>query len=250
MAMMPPVAVLAGGLGTRLHPITTVIPKNLIEVAGRPYVAHQLELFFRRGIRDVVFCVGHLGTQIEEYLKDGREFGLKIRYSYDGDKLRGTGGAIVRAIPMLGEEFFVTYGDSYLDIPYDEVVDAFRASGAPALMSVFRNDNSWDKSNVEFRDGRIIVYDKKNRTAAMRHIDYGLLVMSPAAFSGWEAIENFDLAELLGPMAKAGRLAGFETTTRFYETGSQSGIADLEAVLAARRASAGAAQASPAKDTP
>lgn len=249
MANMPPVAVLAGGLGTRLRPITTAIPKNLIEVAGRPYVAHQLELFVRRGIREVVFCVGHLGTQIEDYLKDGSKFGLKIRYSYDGDRLRGTGGAIARAMPMLGNEFFVTYGDSYLDIAYDEVVDAFRRSGAPALMTVFKNDNSWDKSNVEFRDRRIVLYEKKNRTAQMRHIDYGLLMMSPTAFSGWEGVENFDLADLLGPMAAAGRLAGFETTTRFYETGSQSGIADLEAVLAKRATAAVCGQDSPAKDS-
>lgn len=249
MANLPPVAVLAGGLGTRLHPITTVIPKNLIEIAGRPYVAHQLELFVRRGISDVVFCVGHLGDQIEDYLKDGSDFGLRVRFSYDGDKLRGTGGAIVRALPMLGDTFLVTYGDSYLDIPYDEVVDAFRKSSAPALMTVFRNDNSWDKSNVEFCDGRIVVYDKKQRTDRMRHIDYGLLVMSPAAFSGWESVENFDLADLLSPMAAEGRLAGFETTTRFYETGSRSGIADLEAILTRQPAPAGrAAKAAPKED--
>lgn len=249
MTNMPPVAVLAGGLGTRLHPITTVIPKNLIEVAGRPYVAHQLELFVRRGIREVVFCVGHLGTQIEDHLKDGKELGLKIRFSYDGEKLRGTGGAIARAMPMLGEAFFVTYGDSYLDIDYAEVADAFHKSGAAALMTVFKNDNAWDKSNVEFRNGRIAVYDKKKRSDAMQHIDYGLLVMSPEAFKGWEMVENFDLADLLGPMAAAGQLAGFETTTRFYETGSVSGIADLEAVLTRRTGLSGQAASDAPKES-
>lgn len=248
MANMPPVAVLAGGLGTRLHPITTVVPKNLIEIAGLPFVTHQLELFVRRGIRDVVFCVGYLGSQIEDYLKDGRDLGLNIRFSYDGDKLRGTGGAIAQALPLLGETFLVTYGDSYLDIAYDEVVDAYRESGAPALMTVFKNNNSWDKSNVEFRDGRIVVYDKKNRTAKMQHIDYGLLVMSPATFSDWRTVENFDLADLLGPMAAAGRLAGFETTTRFYETGSRSGIAELEAVLARRPKPTRGAPGNPPKE--
>jgi NDP-sugar pyrophosphorylase family protein len=229
---MPPVAVLAGGLGTRLRPITSLVPKNLILIAGRPFVAHQLELFARRGIRDVVFCVGHLGDQVEDYVKDGREFGLRVRYSRDGDKLRGTGGAIVQALPMLGQMFLVTYGDSYLDIAYDEVVDAFRVSGALALMTVFRNENSWDASNVEFSNRRIIAYDKKNRTEKMQHIDYGLLAMRSSAFSFWMSVETFDLADVLTPMASAGELAGFETGVRFYEAGSETGIADLEHVLA------------------
>lgn len=231
MIDMPPIAVLAGGLGTRLRPVTTTIPKSLVDVAGRPFIAHQLDLFARRGIREAVFCVGHLGDQIEGYVHDGRRFGVKVRFSHDGDCLRGTGGAIQHALPLLGDEFLVTYGDSYLDIAYDRVVEAFRTSRAPALMTVFKNEDNWDKSNVEFEHDRILVYDKKNRTPRMQHIDYGLLVMSPAAFVSCGTRASFDLAELLGPMADAGSLAGFETTTRFYETGSQSGIADLTSHL-------------------
>ena len=224
---MPPIAVLAGGLGTRLGEITAAIPKAMVEVAGRPYVAHQLEVFARRGLTDAVFCIGHLGEQIEDFVGDGGRFGLAVHYSRDGEALRGTGGAIRRAMPLLGDEFLVTYGDSYLDISYAEVVQAFRASHAAALMTVFRNSDRWDSSNVEFADGRVVVYDKAQRTERMQHIDYGLLAMKPAAFAGWEDVGSFDLAAVLTPMANAGRLAGFETQTRFYEIGSRSGIVDL-----------------------
>jgi NDP-sugar pyrophosphorylase family protein len=227
MTSMPPVAVLAGGLGTRLRPVTATIPKSLVEVNGRPFIAHQLELFVRRGIREVILCVGYLGEQIEEYVGDGARFGLRIRFSYDGDRLRGTGGAIVHALPLLGDEFLVTYGDSYLDIAYDAVADAFRTSAAAALMTIFKNENNWDTSNIEFAGGRIVRYDKKNRTEQMRHIDYGLLAMTQEAFASWKNVETFDLADLLRPMAAAGQVAGFEVMTRFYETGSAIGIADL-----------------------
>jgi N-acetyl-alpha-D-muramate 1-phosphate uridylyltransferase len=234
MISMPPIAVLAGGLGTRLHPMTETIPKALVEVAGKPFVAHQLALFARRGLREVVFCIGHFGEQIEAYVGDGSRFGLAVRYSHDGELLRGTGGAIRHALPLLGDEFLVTYGDSYLDISYDEVVEAFRAAGTPALMTVYRNEGRWDTSNVEFVDRRVVAYDKVHHTARMRHIDYGLLGMTRATFKGMESRSAFDLAELLSPMAAERRLAGFETTTRFYENGSAAGIADLAHYLLRR----------------
>jgi NDP-sugar pyrophosphorylase family protein len=237
MTTMPPIAVLAGGLGTRLYPVTKTLPKSLIEVDGVPFVAHQLKLFARRGIRRVVFCVGYLGEQIEDFVKDGSRFGVVAKFSYDGAQLRGTGGAIKHALPLLGDEFLVTYGDSYLDISYDDVVEAFRAGRAPALMTVFQNHDHWDKSNVEFGDGRVVRYNKKNRTSQMRHIDYGLLAMCPAAFAGWENTESFDLALPLGHLAAAGKLTAFEVRMRFYEVGSMSGIADLAEYLKSRNVS-------------
>jgi NDP-sugar pyrophosphorylase family protein len=234
MSAMPPIAVIAGGLGTRLGAITAMIPKALVEVAGRPFVAHQLELFARRGVREAVFCIGHFGEMIEDFVGDGRKFGVAVRYAHDGDRLRGTGGAVLNALPLLGDEFLVTYGDSYLDIDYEAVVAAFRASGMPALMTVFRNEGRWDTSNVEFSGGNVIAYSKVQRTERMQYIDYGLLAMTQAAFAGREECgEAFDLAAILTPLAAAGRLAGLETTTRFYENGSASGIADLSRHLAA-----------------
>lgn len=214
-----------------MYPITKTIPKNLIEVAGRPFVAHQLELFARRGIREVVLCLGNLGEQVEEYVGDGSRFGLSVRYSHDGNVLRGTGGAVLRALPLLGPEFLVTYGDSYLNVPYGEIVEVFRDRRVDALMTVYRNEGAWDTSNVEYEGGWVRAYDKKNLTSRMCHIDYGLLVLRLEVFSGWEKREAFDLSDLLTPMAASGQLAGFETTFRFYEIGSRQGISDFEEYL-------------------
>lgn len=227
MFQMPPVAVLSGGLGSRLYPITKTIPKNLIEVAGRPFVAHQLELFARRGIREVVLCLGNLGEQVEAYVKDGSRFGLSVRYSHDGNILRGTGGAVLGALPLLGPRFLVTYGDSYLNVPYGEIVESFLTRRVDALMTVYRNEGAWDISNVEYEEGWVRAYDKKKLTSRMRHIDYGLLALRPEIFSGWEKQEKFDLSDLLTPMAASGQLAGYETTFRFYEIGSRQGILDF-----------------------
>ena len=228
---MPSIAVLAGGLGTRLYPATRTMPKALIEVAGRPFIAHQLELFARRGIREAVYCLGHMGEQIEQYVGDGSRFGISVRYSYDGDHLRGTGGAVCQALPFLGNEFFVTYGDSYLDIPYGPIVETFRATDAPALMTVFKNDGNWDVSNVEYDNNQILAYSKKNPTFRMHHIDYGLLLMRPEAFEEWGGGEALDLAAVLEKLVSMGRFAGFETAMRFYEVGSMTGINDLSVYL-------------------
>ncbi len=230
---IPPIAIIAGGLGTRLYPVTATIPKSLVEVAGEPFVAHQLRLLARRGVSRVVFCVGHYGDQIEAVIGDGRAYGLSVQWSYDGDKLLGTGGAVRKALPLLGPDFLVTYGDSYLDIPYAPIVAAFRSSGVPALMTVFRNADAWDSSNVEFSGGRIVRYDKVNKVPSMRHIDYGLLAMTAASFAR-QTDGPFDLSVLLGRLVEEGQLAGFETTQRFYETGSHQGIEELAAHLRAQ----------------
>jgi len=231
MKTMPPIVVLAGGLGTRLYPITETAPKAMLEVASRPFIAHQLALFARHGIEKAIYCVGHLGEQIESFVGDGSRFGVDVRYSYDGDRLRGTGGAVRNALPLAGDEFLVTYGDSYLDIAYAPVVEAFRKSGTPALMTVFRNDGQWDTSNVEYQNGKIIAYEKKALTPRIQHIDYGLLVMHREVFDAWESEEPLDLSTVLGGLVEAEKLSGFETTTRFYEIGSLDGIADLDAHL-------------------
>src|SRR5687767_1066315 len=169
-----PVALLAGGLATRLRPITETIPKAMVEVAGRPFIDHQLDLLRRNGIRRVVMCLGYRGRQLEEHVGDGASLGLEVRYAYDGEKLMGTGGAVRRALDLLGDVFWVMYGDSYMDIDYPAVLEHFDRSGADGLMTVLRNENRWDTSNVVFRDGRLIRYDKKQRTPEMQYIDYGV----------------------------------------------------------------------------
>ena len=229
--MLPPIAILAGGLATRLRPVTETIPKALIEVAGEPFLAHQLRLLRDHGFQRVVLLVGYLGEQIEEFAGDGSDFGLEVEYVFDGPKLLGTGGALRRALPVLGDEFAVIYGDSYLRCDYAAAITAFRASGRKGLMTVHRNEGLWDTSNVEFAGGRILAYDKASRTPAMRHIDYGLGAFRSAAFDGVPEAVPYDLATVYQHLLGHGELAAWESPERFYEIGSVEGIADLERFL-------------------
>jgi len=218
------VAILAGGLATRMRPVTERIPKSMIEVAGRPFIEHQLELLRAENVENVVLCVGHLGEMIQAHVGDGKRFGLSISYSFDGERLLGTGGALRRALPLLGDDFFVLYGDSYLDIDYASVQAAYRDSGMPALMTVFRNEGRWDTSNVLFDGSRVIRYDKRRPTSDMQFIDYGLGILNGDLLKA--AIgEAFDLSEVYAALANDGQLAGFEATNRFYEIGTPSGLA-------------------------
>ena len=247
-----PVAILAGGLATRLRPITEKIPKSLVPVAGRPFLSHQLEMLHARGIRRAVLCIGFLGEMIQRDF--GNEaFGIKLDYSFDAPqqghaplggeethrleacattKLLGTGGAIKRALPKLGEEFFILYGDSYLPIPYAPVAETFHRSGKLGLMTVYRNEGLYDTSNVVFRDGEIVVYDKKSKLPEMRHIDYGLSLFKASVFDAYAADQVFDLAEVMGKLVREKQLAGYEVPERFYEMGSPAGLAELEQLLA------------------
>jgi NDP-sugar pyrophosphorylase family protein len=230
-----PVAILAGGLATRLRPITEKIPKSLVPIAGRPFLSHQLEMLSRRGIRRAGLCVGHLGEMIRRDF-GGDAYGIKLDYSFDGEKLLGTGGAIQRALPMLGGEFFVLYGDSYLPIEYAPVAESFHRSGKPGLMTVYRNEGKYDTSNVVFRDGEIVVYDKKMKLPEMRHIDYGLSLFKSVVFDGYAAGQVFDLAEVMGRLVREKQLAGYEVFERFYEMGSPAGLPELESLLQSKPA--------------
>ena len=226
-----PVAILAGGLATRLRPITEKIPKSLVPVAGRPFLSHQLELLRSRGIRRAVLCVGYLGEMIQRDFGDGNSFGVKLEYSLDGEKLLGTGGAIMRALPLLGDEFFVLYGDSYLPVEYAPIEEFFRRSGKLGCMTVFRNEGKYDTSNVVFADGEIKVYDKKAKLPEMRHIDYGLSLFKASAFDSYPSDQPFDLAEVMGRLVREKQLAGFAVRERFYEIGSPAGLAELETLF-------------------
>jgi len=225
---MLPVAILAGGLGTRLYPMTERLPKALVEINGEPFLAHQLRLLRSRGIERVVLCIGQHGDRIREYARDGRCFGLSIEYSPDGPVLLGTAGAIRQALPMLGDAFFVLYGDSYLPCSYAAVEQTFYATGLPGLMTVYRNEGRWDTSNVEYAAGRILAYDKKNRTPRMQYIDYGLGVFSAVAFA---ASSHSDLAALYRDLLTRQQLAACEVRERFYEIGSFEGMRELAGYL-------------------
>lgn len=229
---MLPVAILAGGLATRLRPLTEKVPKSLLEVNGEPFIAHQLRLLRTRGITRVVLCVGHLGERVRDAVGDGRAFGVQVNYSFDGAVLLGTAGAVKNAVPALGEAFFVLYGDSYLVCDYAAVAQEFSRAGKLALMTVFRNEGMWDGSNVEFSAGKIIAYSKKERTERMQYIDYGLGVFHAAAFDRLPAGQACDLADLYRDLLQSGQLAGLEVRQRFYEVGSPAGLEETAEFLA------------------
>jgi NDP-sugar pyrophosphorylase family protein len=218
-------------MATRLGDLTRRVPKAMLEVAGEPFIAHQLRLLAREGIKRAVLCVGHLSEQIAQFVGDGSAFGIDVRYRLDGPVLLGTGGALRAALPDLGHEFLVMYGDSWLDAAFAPIVDAFRTSRMPALMTVFRNDGLWDRSNVLYENGRIARYTKTSRTPDMRHIDWGLGVLRAEVLSARPAATSFDLAEVYGELVAGGRLAGYEVETRFYEIGSAEGLRETDALL-------------------
>jgi MurNAc alpha-1-phosphate uridylyltransferase len=230
--------ILAGGLGTRLWPVTKTIPKSLIPIQGRPFADYQLAWLASQQVTEVVFCVGFLGKQIRSHIGAGAAFGLSVSYVDEGEDLKGTGGALRLAFDaeLLDESFFVLYGDSFLPIEYAPVQAAYRKSGKPALMTVMQNKNRWDRSNAIFIPPNVTLYDKKcndETRARMNYIDYGLSVLSRnliAARVGQGAV--VDLADLFKQLSVEGQLGGFEISQRFFEVGSEGGIADFASYVA------------------
>jgi NDP-sugar pyrophosphorylase family protein len=200
-------------------------------VAERPFIDHQLALLRRNGIRRVVLCLGHLGEQVEAHLGDGSMVDMQLSYSYDGDRLLGTGGALRRAAPLLGQVFWVIYGDSYLDIDYRAVLSHFLCQQSLGLMTVLENANRWDRSNVIFRDGHLLRYDKHMQTAEMSYIDYGATLLRCDALERIPADQPYDLADLYSTLIAEGKMAGYEVSQRFYEIGSYEGLAETQTYL-------------------
>ena len=225
--------ILAGGLGTRLYPITHTIPKALVPIRGKPFASYQLAWLARQGVTDIVYCIGHKGAQIVDVVGDGSAWGLRVRYVSEGDDLKGTAGALRLALDTthLDDAFFVLYGDSFLPIAYPPIFARYAEAAMPALMTVLRNDNRWDRSNVVYRPPVVSLYDKKCDDATrlkMTHIDYGLLVLSRKLLADRIPADTVvDLADVLHRLSREGQLAGHEVTERFYEVGSPAGIEDF-----------------------
>ena len=227
---LPPICILAGGSGTRLGSKVRDTPKPLLEVAGEPFLHHQLRLLARYGAREVVLCVGYLGEQIEQRIGPER-FGLRIAYSHDGARPLGTLGAVRQAAPQLGSRFLVLYGDTYLRIDYAAAARAWVLSGRPALMTVLRNEGRWDVSNVRF-DGRLVTaYDKRDPVPGMEWIDHGLGGLGPAALEA-SMSPSANLADLYHELARRRSLFGFAASERFYEIGTPTALAEASEFLA------------------
>jgi NDP-sugar pyrophosphorylase family protein len=221
--------ILAGGLGTRMRPLTDSLPKTLLPVRGRPFAWYQLDWLARHGVTEVVYCIGHQGDQIRSYWTR-HPSPVALRWVDEGEQLRGTGGALRLALAegVLDESFFVLYGDSYLPVDFAPIWSAFESGRAPALMTVLRNEGRWDSSNVVYSNGLVTLYDKRSATSGMHYIDFGLSAFRRAVIEQFTAA---DLSTLFHQLSVEGKLAGYEVTERFYEIGSPQGLRDLELLL-------------------
>lgn len=228
---LPSIAVLCGGLATRLRPATSQLPKSMLPVSGEPFIAHQLRLLVRAGFQQFILLCGYLGEQIEEFVQDGSRFGCSVKYSYDGSTLLGTAGAVRRALPLLGDSFFLVYGDSYCPTDYRRIYSAYQSSGRQALMTVFHNSNQWDRSNAILHDGLVTRYDKSSGDPTLHYIDYGVSVFQASTLAAIPPNEVCDLSSIQSRLADERKLAGLEVFERFYEIGSPQGLAETEQML-------------------
>ena len=230
---MIPIIILAGGLATRLRPITETIPKSLVEINGRPFVLHQIDLLIESGITKLHFCLGYLGEKIKTIVSEyTSEKKIEISFSYDGEILLGTGGAIKKALQYVSEPFFITYGDSYLEIDYKLMLKQYdlNKDKYSGMMAVYKNIEIFDVSNVSFENGNLH-YSKKNPTDNMHYIDYGVGILKYKPFETYALDQSFDLSELYENLSKNNLLKAFEVTNRFYEIGSFNGINDISQYL-------------------
>ena len=234
MSKFPPVIILAGGLGTRIASVYPELPKAMIPVKGMPFIGHQLTMLARQSIDEVILCVGHRCQPLVDYVGSGKTFGINVRYSYDEEKLLGTGGAVYKAKSTysLDKPFAVMYGDSYLDSDFTPIYDSFLRSKKLALLTVFKNKDQWIPSNLACESAMVVRYSKENPTADMQYVDYGLSIFDSQVFNDFVPNEPFDLARPLGVLIRNNQLAAYEVKRRFYEAGSPAGLKDLEAHLA------------------
>ena len=224
--------ILAGGLGTRLRPLTSEVPKALIPIGGKPFLHHQIDLLKRRGIRDIVLCVGHLGDRVKDYFGDGRWLGVRIRYSEEESQLLGTAGAIKNAEPLLRDDFFLMYGDSYLMIDYREIMRYFRRFDRLGLMVVWRNVDRFECSNVMVEGNLVTVYNKDQKSPDMVYINYGLSVLRKEALAFIPAGRPFSQEDFYQILIDQGELLTFEVEQRFYEIGSPKGLEEFGMLIA------------------
>jgi len=225
------IVVLAGGRGTRLRPLTEELPKSMIPVKGKPFLQYQIELFKRSGITNIVLCVGYLAEKIMECFGDGSAFGVKIRYSVEGNRLLGTAGALKRAEPLLDAVFFLTYGDAYLVLDYADVIACFQRSDKLGMMVVYKNLNRYDRSNVVLKDGCVKVYDKRRQTPDMVYIDYGVSILRREALGLIPSNVVMDLQEFYRVLIEQGKLIAYETYKRFHEVGSFKGLEEFKRLV-------------------
>jgi NDP-sugar pyrophosphorylase family protein len=224
-------AILAGGLATRMRPLTEKTPKVLLEVGGRPFADWLVEALARDGYRELLFLVGYLGEQVERHLGDGARFGLRITYAYEGPVLLGTAGALRAARALLPERFLVTYGDSYLPFDYGEPLRVLEShDDCDGVMSVYPNHGQFDASNVRTDGSWVLAYEKGTRDPAFDNIDYGAIALTRQALARVpDGPSGLDVLQTA--LAREHRMRAVVASKRFFEIGSPSGLAELSSLL-------------------
>jgi N-acetyl-alpha-D-muramate 1-phosphate uridylyltransferase len=221
------VAILAGGLATRLRPMTDSIPKSLIEIEGKPFIEYQLDILRQQGLYDVVLCVGYLGEKIEARVGDGNRLGIEVKYSHETDQLLGTAGALKKAESLLKEQFFVMYGDSYLFLDLASISAYLNRFDKLGIMTVYKNKDQFDRSNIMINGNLVQVYDKKHRLQGMDYIDYGAILLKRKCLDLVPDDRPFSLEELLTPLVRERQILAYKVKQRFYEIGSLNGITEF-----------------------
>jgi NDP-sugar pyrophosphorylase family protein len=226
--VLPPFCILAGGRGTRLGDLTAAVPKPLVEVAGRPFIEHVLHAIARAGAQRVVLSIGYLANQFQATLGNGSRFGLELIFVEDGDTAAGTAGGIRKCLPLLGDQFLVLYGDTYLDVDYVSVANQHARSGLPGLMAVLQNFNATEKSNCVVCGDMVISYDKQSPPRQATWIDYGLLAFSAEAF--YESRE-MDLSDVQRRLAASRQLGAYVAVQPFHDIGTPEALRQTEQFL-------------------
>jgi len=221
-------------MGTRLGELTKSVPKPMVLVKGKPFLEYEIALLKRSGLDDFVLCVGHLGERVESHFGDGREWGVKVRYSYDGPRLLGPAGALKKAERLLEDAFFVTYGDAYLRADYPAVMDALLGSGNEGLMTVYRNRNKYGKSDVAVEGGKVVRYDKKAKGAGMEWVNFGVSALKKSALGLIPPGKRCDEEEFYGELIRRGELAAYPIEERFYEIGTPASLKGFERFISSQ----------------
>lgn len=223
------IVILAGGIASRLYPLTKKIPKSMIKVCEKPFFNYQIDLLKKNQIDEIVMCIGIFSEQIIDYFGDGKKFGISIKYSKENpNDLLGTCGAIKNAEKYLDEVFFVMYGDSYLPINFNDIYEKFLKSKKYGLMTIYKNQNKFDTSNVAIENDLVSIYDKSQKNKNLQYIDYGLSILNKQVLNDIPSNKFVDLEFLFKQMIEKKMLTYYISEERFYEIGSEEGIRDFE----------------------
>jgi N-acetyl-alpha-D-muramate 1-phosphate uridylyltransferase len=223
--------ILAGGLGTRLRPLTLKKPKAMVEVLGKPFLEYELLHLKRNGFEDFVLCVGYKSEQIREYFRDGTSLGVSLIYSSDGERQLGPVGALKKASRLLRDEFMVIYGDSFLMMDYPGFKADFRTSGKLAMMSVLENRNSYGRSDVVVENGLVTEYNKTKQSPQMVWINFGATMLRKGALDIVEEGSEMGEERFYNELIVRRELAAFITFKRFNEIGTLDGLGQFEKFL-------------------